>query len=415
VNLPTNQNVLNIYNDRGQIIPSQTNPDNVTFIAENIPSVGYQIFWLETSEIIATHSPLYPQQWILENHFIKVTIDPDNGEIASFWDKTNHQEIFSSGGGNQLRCFQDSGQYWDGWNIDPNYLNHPLPPPKLIDINWGEYGDIQRSIVVRRQFNRSTITQTYHLSQFTNHLDIHTTIDWQEQNTLLKTFFPLNLTAEYITYEIANGAINRPIKNIDRFDQAKWEIPALRWANITDKSINYGVSILNNSKYGYGVNFTDITDHTTTLSLTLLRSPTWPDPNSDRHIHHFTYTIYPHIGTWQNSQTVKKGYELNSPLQIQPINQQNSQGSPNLPISQSFLNLGIENLILTTLKPSESGKNIIIRCYECHGYSSTLNIVNQLNLKPTEIVNILEESIIDREITESIVVRSWEIITLTCS
>ena len=50
-------------------------------------------------------------------------------------------------------------------------------------------------------------------------------------------------------------------------------MPGQRWADLSDST--YGVSILNDSKYGWDC-------HGNVLRLSLLRSPLWPDSLADR-------------------------------------------------------------------------------------------------------------------------------------
>ncbi|NER52056.1 MAG: alpha-mannosidase, partial [Symploca sp. SIO1A3] len=227
------------------------------------------------------HSP-FPnnqQQTTLENQFLKVVVDPQTGDLSSVFDKIQQREILS-GSGNQLQAFQDKGQYWDAWNIDPNYEQYPLPPTQLQTIQWIDKGPLCHRLRVVRQLGKSLFSQDYILSVASPLLKIATTVDWQESHVLVKAAFPLNLAANYATYEIACSAIQRPTQPQTPVEQAKWEVSALRWADLGDET--YGVSLLNDSKYGYDA-------HSSQLRLTLLRSPNWPDPEADRGIHNFTY------------------------------------------------------------------------------------------------------------------------------
>ncbi|MCZ0902412.1 hypothetical protein ON021_21145, partial [Microcoleus sp. HI-ES] len=87
--------------------------------------------------------------------FIRATVDGKTGDLSSIWDKVNNREVLNAAGGNQLQAFQDSGQYWDAWNIDPNYEKHQLPAPILKDISWIEQGKIRQSLRVVRQIGKS--------------------------------------------------------------------------------------------------------------------------------------------------------------------------------------------------------------------------------------------------------------------
>ncbi|NES23037.1 MAG: hypothetical protein F6K41_29985 [Symploca sp. SIO3E6] len=346
-------------------------------------SILHSQFSILHSPFSILHSP-FSKAFILENQFLKVVVDPQTGDLSSVFDKIQQREVLS-GAGNQLQAFQDKGQYWDAWNIDPNYEQYPLPPTQLQTIEWIERGTLCHRVRVVRQLGKSQFCQDYILSLASPLLKIATTVDWQESHVLVKAAFPLNLAANYATYEIACGAIQRPTQPQTSVEQAKWEVSALRWADLGDET--YGVSLLNDSKYGYDA-------HSSQLRLTLLRSPSWPDPEADRGIHHFTYALYPHSGDWQSAGTVRRGYELNLPLQLISCPDLNSDGDRSLPPLGRFLDLSAQNLILTTLKRAEDDSSrFILRCYESHGNSADLSLESDLGLSIAYPVNLLEAPI----------------------
>ncbi|BCL39454.1 alpha-mannosidase [Nostoc sp. MS1] len=388
-----------VYDTNGeQVISQLTEPSTLLFHAQEIPSVGYRLFWLSPTSLVGersrsrsvsqrTTSPPSPD-YILENEHLRVSVDPDTGDLSSIYDKTHQREILSSAG-NQLQGFKDSGQYWDAWNIDPNYSQHPLPATHLKSIQWLEQGPVQSRLRVVRQLGESEFSQDYILQVGSPLLKIASTVNWQENHVLVKAAFPLNITADFATYEIPCGAICRPTQPQTPEEKAKWEVPALRWADLTqekDKGI-YGISLLNDCKYGYD-------SQPQQLRLTLLRSPSWPDPEADRGIHQFTYAVYPHANSWESANTVQKGYELNIPLQVK-LNPASPPPTPNSPLPQkdrvSFLNLPAENLVLMALKPSEDDpQQLILRCYESHGVTAELSLHSDLHLTLSEPVDLLE-------------------------
>ncbi|MEH2285748.1 MAG: alpha-mannosidase [Nostoc sp.] len=412
---PTTTQEWQIYDASGKQLVSQfSEPSTLLFLATEIPPVGYRIFWFSptlreakaTSSPSPTSHPLLPD-WILENEFLRVVIDPDTGDLSSVFDKTYQREVLS-GAGNQLQAFKDSGQYWDAWNIDPNYAQHPLPSTNLQSIQWLEQGPVQSRVRVVRQLGESEFCQDYILQAASPLLNIATTVNWQENHVLVKAAFPLNVEADFATYEIPCGAIRRPTKSQTPAEQAKWEVPALRWADLTaeDTQTNtaiqnpkskiqnsYGVSLLNDCKYGYD-------SKPNQLRLTLLRSSNWPDSEADRGFHEFTYTLYPHAGSWESAHTVRRGYELNISLQVilNPSThnwaQSKRPATANSSIEGvSFLNLSAENLILMALKPSEDDpQQLILRCYESHGETAELSLQSDLGLNLGDKVDLLERS-----------------------
>jgi alpha-mannosidase len=394
-----------IYDLEGNLIPSQRSGENLLFIADRLPSVGYHLWWLsplasvrETQDIAV---PIDEPNYVLENAYLRVEIDRETGDINRLWDKQHQREVLTPQGANQIQAFTDKGQYWDAWNIDPNYREHPLPPSELIAINWVERGEIRQRLRVVRKLAECEFSQDYILDAHTPILKVKTILDWQAEQVLVKANFPLNLTADFATYEIACGAIERTTQPQTAAETAKWEVPALRWADLTANSGDYGVSILNDCKYGHDAG----TDY---LRLTLLRSPNWPDRSADRGYHEFTYAIYPHSGTWQAAETVKRGCELNSPLQALQVSSRGAEGGV-LPPVASLLDLGADNLILMAFKPAEISKEAwILRCYEGHGETAKINLSTPLNLHLDRVVNLLEEGQEDED-KEILMVKPWQI------
>ncbi|MFM7576649.1 MAG: alpha-mannosidase, partial [Microcystaceae cyanobacterium] len=106
-----------VYNTKGQeILTQKTFDGQCCFLAENIPSIGYQLYWFVPQGQDLTQSVIIEPiaETILENDDVRGVIDPQTGDIASFYDKHQQREIFRQPG-NQLQFFTDQGQYWDAW------------------------------------------------------------------------------------------------------------------------------------------------------------------------------------------------------------------------------------------------------------------------------------------------------------
>jgi alpha-mannosidase len=443
-----------VWSDQGQLIPSEQSAGELIFVANDLPSVGYQSFWLapavhaeqpalpqqfqiqnqlSTLQPLSPHPPTpspnsgrrgaeeesavscslsqaweragvrtnqyrIPDHWCLENQYVQVSIDPQTGDIASIFDKIQQCEVLSAPG-NQLQSFTDAGQYWDAWNIDPHYAEHPLPPAQLQSIEWLHDGAIEQRLQVVRSIGKSTFTQDYVLRLHSPGLSIETTVDWQEEHVLVKATFPLSFSAAAVSCEVPCGVMVRPTQPEQPLDQAKWEIPAYRWVDLTNPELNYGVSILNDCKYGYSY-------QPNQLSLTLLRSSTWPDPQADIGQHQFIYVIYPHEGSWSEAEIVRRSVELNSPLQLVLASAQ--MGSA--PNTHSFLDLGTagEQLVLMALQPAHDHPGqVVLRCYESAGQAGMCDLQNSLGLQMGEAIDLLETHLADTEQHQS--VNPWQI------
>ncbi|MEG4227832.1 alpha-mannosidase [Microcoleus sp. N9_B2] len=389
------------------------------FWANNLPAVCYQVFWLcredaqtvaqtvdnasarletekktELSKLtygiaqkntVSQETHFAAAEMVLENEFIRATVDEQTGDLSSIWDKVNNREVLNAAGGNQLQAFQDSGQYWDAWNIDPNYEKHQLPAPILKDISWIAQGEIRQSLRVVRQIGKSEFCQDYIVEIGSPLLKIKTVADWQEKHVLVKAAFGLNVEADFASCEIPGGAINRTTKPQTPAETAKWEVPILRWTDISNDG--FGVSLLNDCKYGCDLQPNQI-------RLTLLRGSTWPDEQADVGVSEFTYAVYPHSGNWQDAGTVRQGYELNLPLLVKVLPKLEENSHKTLPAVGKFLDLSAENLVLMAFKQSEDDSNVwILRCYECHGEEAKLELKSDLGLAISQPVDLLEQPI----------------------
>lgn len=398
---PSNGIVLN---SAGSLVQTQFNPQTQTLSiwVNSVPSIGYCVLWYVPTAL-PTATAL-PEGWVLDNGHLRVEICKNTGNIASVWDYAAQRSILT-GQGNTLEFFQDQGQYWDAWNIDPNYVQHLLESAEIQSISMPDLinGAVEQCIEVTRRWRNSTFTHTYRLALQSSVLKIETQVDWQETHVLVKAAFPLSISAEYATYETPCGAIERPTlpnpQPLTEHQKAKWEVPALHWADLTQSGDEvYGVSLLNDCKYGYDA-------QPDCLRLTLLRSPTWPEEGCDRGFHSFTYALYPHTGSWQQAKTHQKGYELNRPLIAQTLAHPHYDSGKKI-AAGSFLSGFADNLVLMALKQSEdSPEDWIVRCYEACGQPADATLESRLPLKPAHLVDGLERPILG----EKEKMRGWEV------
>lgn len=401
-----------IYDYQGRPCSTQMDHEGQLLLqVESIPSIGYRLYWLSEyppiTQNLDLQSSCLPQALfpssdppVLETDILRVTLDPQTGNIADIYDKLNQRSVLD-GVGNELQAFQDCGQYWDAWNIDPHYADHPLPPPQLESMECREYGPLSYRWRIVRRLGQSWIQQDYLLRKGSSVFQIETLVDWQEDQTLLKTAFPLAIHGDWVTYEVPYGAITRRTQPITPQEKAEWEVPALQWADLSDGQ--YGISLLNDCKYGHDA-------QPNQLRLTLLRSPNWPDPRSDRGRHHFTYALYPHRGSWQSANTVREGYALNQPLTVWFPNPLPNSSPAHLPPESSFLSFGCPNVILSALKQSEANPDrLIMRCYECHGELAHLYFMSCLPLRIGQIVSLVETPLRGVDDQGSLSINPWTI------
>ena len=320
--------------------------DGKTFYAENVPAMGYKVF--SKDEIANNFKPVKVTEKLLENENLRVRFDK-NGLITSIFDKKNNREALS-GKSNLLTIFQDKPIHESAWNLEINYQKKfwDLTNPEEIKIRKD---DGEKAFVeITRKFNKSTIKQKVILRRNSSRLDFETEVDWHETEKILKASFLTDILSTKATYEIAHGSIERPTHYTTSYDLAKFEVSAHKWADLSEG--NYGVSILNDCKYGY-----DIFENR--MRLTLMRSPNCPDRTSDHGINTFAYSFYPHKGLWSES-TVEEAFDLNLPLE--GFSKKAENGS--LGSEKSFFSFDKDNIVVDAFKKSQAEDGYILRLYE---------------------------------------------------
>jgi alpha-mannosidase len=392
---------------RAEVISNdaQTGRVRVRLLAGSIPATGYKLIRLvpiahklvalpaepgETSQLAA----LIATANSLENEFVRLKIDSKTGCITSLFDKRSNTEalalpVASEGSpaaspdglpcGNLLQAFVDKPKRWDAWNIDADFVKQHWDLMQADEVKLVESSPLRAVIRVRHHFQNSSFVQDITMYPGVPRVDVHMQADWHEQHILLKVAFAVSARSDKATFEIPYGSVERPTTRNTPAEKAQFEVPALRWADISDAT--HGFSLLNDSKYGY-----DARDNV--LRLSLLRSPTWPDPETDQGPHEFTYSFYPHGGTWREAMTVHQGYELSYPLMTQTT----TQHPGSLPAEKSFFATAEDNVVITAIKkqapqapvqafydgqprtvhPEEGG--LIIRFYEWAGRKGDIHL-----------------------------------------
>jgi len=248
-------------------------------------------------------------------------------------------------------AFEDRPMKYSAWDIDVYYKDKEYVVDDLVSITVDEEGSHRGVLCFKWRFLDSTIEQRMVMYADKRRIDFETDVDWKQNQILLKAAFPVDLRATKATYEIQFGNVERPTHDNTSWDYAKFETAAQKWADLSER--NYGVSLLNDCKYGYDVKGN-------TLRLTLLKSGVYPDPKQDQGHHSFTYSLYPHQGGWLEGGTVQEAYDLNNPLKA--VISGPSEGT--LPRELSFIATTGKSTMLETVKRAEDDDSLILRFYE---------------------------------------------------
>ena len=350
----------------------------LTFVAPNVPAMGGCCFRLVRGNTDAPETALAVDPCHMENEFLRLTFD-EKGNLLSIYDKENQRDVLvQEAEPVSLKIFEDKPADETAWNIDLEYQNKwwRLEPQGAELV---ENSALKSVLLVRYAFNRSVIEQRIVLEKGSRRVDFETVADWHEQEKMLKAEFMADVFSNKAAYEIQFGAIERPNHWNQPQDKARFEVCGHKWADLSEG--DYGVSLLNDCKYGY-----DIKDNR--MRLTLLRSSIDPDPSADRGRHSFTYSLYPHAHDWRLGRTVNEGFALNVPLRAVCCERDVEQGAESL----CFLECTEPNVILDTVKRAEDGDGVILRFYEAIGKKTSAKLRSAWTLDAVEECDLMERN-----------------------
>ena len=353
-----------------------------------VPSMGYRV--IDTAYPSHQTFSVIAKQDCLENDLIRVLFN-DDGTIQSIYDKQAQRQVIEKGKkANQLMVFKDTG---DAWDFPMDYANHPPQPLQLVSIQpeiEGPRAILKQTYILKH----CKLEQEIVLTNGSRRLDFITRSKWLEPQTMLRTSFPVSVYADDTTFDIQFGTIRRPTHQNTSWDLAKDEVPAQKWADLSQR--DYGVALLNDCKYGYRVK-------KNVIDLNLIRSVPYPGPRlfknvkseepnpnyTDQCDHIFSYALYPHVGDQSVGRVAQAGYEFNIPLVA--VSAQARKGEK--PDNMSFLQVDAANVILETVKRAEDGHGIIIRFYESQRKGCRAIVTLNLPIRAAEETNLMEKKI----------------------
>lgn len=366
--------------ESGKIYPVQETAQGAVAYITDIPAKGGKTLQLldtvkeEASRIQITENGI-------ETPFYRISID-ENGLFTSIYDKECDREVLKAGEkGNLLRMYEDKPMHYDCWDIDMYYSEKYWDAEKADKIQWTEEGPVRATLEIQRTISNSVIKQKIHFYADSRRIDFSTWVDWKEHQHLLKVHFPVNIHSDEATFEVQFGNLKRKIHGNTSWDEARFESCGQKWMDISEG--HYGVSLLNDCKYGYSVKDSNI-------ALTLIKSGIEPNKTADQEEHVFTYALYPHKEMWSAAGTVQEAYKLNQPAYATKGELKNT--------GKSFISTDKDNIIIETVKPAENGDGMIVRLYDCENSltKATLTFAEGM-LESVEECNLMEEKEADIE------------------
>jgi len=310
-----------------------------------------------------------------------VTVAFDDDGTVSVTDEAAGREVLETPG-NRLMLYRDHPRQWDAWDFeeDAYAVGDRLPAPETEVV---ETGPVRATVRQTRTFGDSELRQDVSLYRDEKRVEFRTTVDWREEEKLLKAHFPAAVSASSATYDTHFGHHERATHDNTSWDQARFEEPGGQWVDVSETG--YGVALLNDCKYGVNVDGTDV-------SLSLLRAPNDPDPEADRGVHEFTYALLPHEDGPVEAGVNRAAAELNATTRALPVAE---------PVSLSPVEVADESVVVEAVKRAEDRDDeLVFRLYESAGRQTTATVDVDLPVASATETNLIEDREGDLELDD---------------
>ncbi|RLU87622.1 alpha-mannosidase [Streptomyces griseocarneus] len=313
--------------------------------------------------------------FVLDNGLLRVEID-ERGLVVSVYDPAAGRESVAPGtAANLLQLHQDFPNMWDAWDVDHFYRNTVTD---LTDVESLEPTDDGAAVRVVRAFGASRVEQVLSLPAGEKRLDVATEVDWHETEKFLKAAFPLDLHTDRVAAETQFGHLYRPTHTNTSWDAAKFEACAHRFVHLEEPG--WGVAVVNDSTYGYDVTRAerDGGGTVTTVRLSLLRAPRFPDPRTDQGVHRFRYALVPDASL---RDAVREGYRINLPERRVP-------GSAGVP---PLVSVSGDSVVVSAVKLADDGSgDVVVRLYESLGGRASSRLTAGFTMGAVSVCDLLE-------------------------
>ncbi len=315
----------------------------------------------------------------LRNAQVEAVIDTE-GLLISLFDRHSFREAIAPDlPGNRLELFRDIPNQWDAWDIEEFYRRAGVvTEPGMASL---EEVDGQPVVVVRKVVGSSPVTQWISLPPGSPALVIRTEVDWRERQKLLKLGFGFDVRADTSAAETQFGHYRRPTHTNTSWEAARFEICAHRWLLVDEPG--FGVAVANDATYGHEVTRDIRADGgtTTTVRLSLLRAPIYPDPGADLGPHSFTVAVRPGAGV---AEAVEQGYRTN--LGLRPVR----GGGPVAPL----VTVSDPGIVVEAVKLAEdSSGDVVVRLYEAHGRRTRGTVRPGFDVSSVAVTDLLEQTV----------------------
>ena len=358
----------------GARYPVQQTAEGAVAFLSALPAKGWRAYSVSNQPEPCAAPFALADDHHLETPYYTVELD-ENGLLSRLYDKENRREVLRPDQrGNLMRMYEDKPIYYDNWDIDIYYTEKYWDVTELTSLRWTDVGAVSATLELERCVSSSLIRQRIRFYANSRRIDFETYVDWHEHQHLLKVHFPVDVHTDEATFEIQFGNLKRKVHTNTSWDVARFESCGQKWMDLSEG--HYGVSLLNDCKYGHSVK-------DGCIGLTLIKSGIEPNPTTDQEEHFFTYALYPHAEGWQQAGTVREAYRLNQPA----LSVRGGQAGT----EYSLASVQPANVILETVKQAEDGDGVIVRLYETENARTEACLTWNRPIASVEECNCIEE------------------------
>ncbi|MET7516812.1 glycoside hydrolase family 38 C-terminal domain-containing protein [Streptomyces sp. NPDC005480] len=367
---------------------------------DGVPAGGARTPVIEGEAAIASRAA---GGFVLDNGLLRVEID-DRGLVVSAYDLVAGRETVAPGrAANLLQIHPDFPNMWDAWDVDEFYRNTVTDLVDADEVAPGEGASVR----IVRTFGDSRVTQVLSLTAGERRLGIDTEVDWHETEKFLKLAFPLDIHAERYASETQFGHFFRPTHTNTSWEAAKFEACNHRFVHVEEPG--WGVSLVNDSTYGHDVTRTvrdSDSGTTTTVRVSLLRAPRFPDPETDQGVHRFRHALVPGAAI---GDAVREGYLINLP-------ERHVTGSGEV---APLVDVDQDAVVVTAVKLADDGSgDVVVRFHESRGGRVRATLTAGFEVAAAAATDLLERPLADAGDPErdgdriTLSLRPFELVTL---
>lgn len=317
--------------------------------------------------------------FILENFYYRVKVSK-KGSIESIFQKKMEKELLKRPLAYEFQ--KEKPAAFPAWNMD--WKDRNKPPFLRIedggDVEVLEEGPLRCTLRITIPYISSKFVKNISLSQDSEYVNFTERIDWKEKGCSFKLALNANMTKPEVTYNWETSRIKRGLNN-----EKQYEMPSRYWVDMSEG--NWGISIIEDSKYGYDHPLDD------TLRMTLIYTPkthriggyhdqAWHDWGK----HTIRYGIFGHEGDFK--QTDHLARRFNQKIRSFTItNEESSQTKQEV----SLFKVSNKQLGILAVKKPEDMDGVLIRLYERYGEEVEAELEFSFDILEVNQVNGLEE------------------------